>query len=236
MRQQGSPPGYPDDVRAPGTLRSDLATGIAIARERFSRAPRRIVFTWLLQAVVLLLLGQFLPGVFVDDLVAALIGAAVIAGLNALVRPVIVVLTLPLTVATFGLLSLLINTSMIVLAAPLVPGMEVTGFLPAFSLAVIMTVATTIVNVALAVDEDETFYEELARRIGRGEGPVDGPRPPGLVIIQIDGLAAPILRNAIHVGLVPRMSGWVRSGRYELTEWECPPPSQTSASQAGILH
>jgi hypothetical protein len=146
------------------------------------------------------------------------------------------VLTLPLTVATFGLLSLLINSSMIVLAAPLVPGLEVNGFLPALSLAIVLTVATTIVNVVLAIDEDETFYDELARRIEGHEAMADRPRPAGLAIIQIDGLAAPILRNAIRVGTVPRMASWVRSGAYSLTEWECPPPSQTSASQAGILH
>ena len=138
-------------------------------------------------------------------------------------RPIIVVLTLPLTVATFGLLSLLINSSMIVLAAPLVPGLEISGFVPAFSLAIILTVATTIVNVVLAIDEDETFYDELARRIEGHEEAGDRPRPAGLVIIQIDGLAAPILRNAIRVGTVPRMASWVRSGAYTLNEWECPP-------------
>ena len=185
---------------------------------------------------MLFVLGNVLPGVLVEDIGSALIAAAVIAALNALVRPVIVVLTLPLTVATFGLLSLLINTSVIVLAAPLVPGMEVTGFLPAFALAIVLTVATTIVNVVLVIDEDETFYEELGRRLSQDMPVPEGPRPAGLVIIQIDGLAAPILRNAIRVGLVPRMAAWVRSDDHVLTEWECPPPSQTSASQAGILH
>ena len=138
--------------------------------------------------------------------------------------------------ATFGLLSLLINTSVIVLAAPLVPGMEVNGFLPAFSLAIVLTVATTIVNLVLVFEEDETFYEELAIRLSQDVPRQPGPKPAGLVIVQIDGLAAPILRNAIRVGLVPKMAAWVRSDDHVLTEWECPPPSQTSASQAGILH
>ena len=209
-----SPPTQPLPLKVMslgGTVRRSLSGSIGLARERIQHAPRRVLFTWFLQAIVLLVLGHLLPGVLVEDLFAALIAAAVIAGLNALVRPIIVVLTLPLTVATFGLLSLLINTSMIVLAAPLVPGMEVSGFLPALSLAVILTVATTVVNVMLAVDEDDSFYDELARRI-EGDTPTEGPRPAGLVIIQIDGLAAPILRNAIRVGTVPRMASWVRSG------------------------
>src|SRR4029079_9007593 len=127
-------------------------------------SPSRTLLTWVIQAVMLFVLGKLLPGVLVEDIVSALIAAAVIAALNALVRPIIIVLTLPLTVATFGLLSLLINTSVIVLAAPLVPGMEVHGFLRAFSLAIVLTVATTIVNLVLVFDEDETFYEELAIR------------------------------------------------------------------------
>jgi uncharacterized membrane protein YvlD (DUF360 family) len=218
-----------------GTVRRSLRASIGLSRDRIARAPRRVLFTWFLQALVLLLLGHLIPGVLVDDILTALFAAAVIAGLNALVRPIIIVLTLPLTVATFGLLSLLINTAMIVLAAPLVPGLEVNGFVPALTLAIVLTVATTVVNVVLAIDEHESFYEELARRI-EGDEVAHGPRPAGLVIIQIDGLAAPILRNAIRVGTVPRMASWVRSGAYHLAEWECPPPSQTSASQAGILH
>ena len=153
----------------PGTIQRSVTGSIAIARQRIQQAPRRVLFTWLLQAVVLFVLGQLLPGVLVEDFLTALFAAAVIAGLNALVRPIIVVLTLPLTVATFGLLSLVINTAMIVLAAPLVPGLEVHGFVPAMTLAVVLTVATTIVNVVLAIDESESFYEELARRIEGNE-------------------------------------------------------------------
>jgi len=222
-------------VSSQSSIRATFSSSLKLSRDRLRRAPRHIVLTWVLQGLVLLALGHLLPGVLVEDPLSALLAAAVIAGLNALVRPIVVMLTLPLTVATFGLLSLLINTSIIVLAAPLVPGMEVSGFLPALSLAVILTVVTTIINVALAVDEDETFYAELARRMASGSAPVEGPTLPGLVMIQIDGLAAPILRNAIRVGLVPRMASWVRSDAYTLSEWECPPPSQTSASQAGIL-
>jgi uncharacterized membrane protein YvlD (DUF360 family) len=218
------------------SIRQTVRLSAGLARDRVKRAPRHVLVTWFIQAVVLLVVGSLVPGVEIEDFITALAATAIIAGLNALVRPVIVLLTLPLTVATFGLLSLLINTIIIVLAAPLAPGMEVGGFLPALSLAVILTVVTTTINVAFAVDEDESFYEELARRLSEGEVSAQGERPTGLVMVQIDGLAAPILRNAIRVGTVPRMASWVRSGGYALTEWECPPPSQTSASQAGILH
>ncbi len=155
--------------------------------------------------------------------------------LNALVRPVLVLLTLPLSVLTMGLVSLVINAIMLTIAAPLVPGLEVESFGAAVLGAVLITIFTTFISVILASDQDDTFYAELARRLTYSESErVTGGS--GLIVVQIDGLAAPILRNAIRVGITPRMANWVRSGQYRLVEWECVPPSQTSASQAGILH
>jgi hypothetical protein len=151
------------------------------------------------------------------------------------VRPVIILLTLPLNVATVGLLSLVVNAMMLTLAAPLVPGFEVSSFAGAFAAAIIVTVLTTLISIVVSADRDDSFYAELARRLSSKESPrVAGGR--GLLVVQIDGLAAPILRNAIRVGLTPRMASWVRSGRYRLVEWDCAPPSQTPSSQAGILH
>ena len=88
------------------TIRTTVRTSAGLARDRVRRAPRRVFLTWLLQAVVLMIVAALLPGVVVEDFLSALFAAAVIAGLNALVRPVLILLTLPLTVATFGLLSL----------------------------------------------------------------------------------------------------------------------------------
>ena len=59
---------------------------------------------------------------------------------------------------------------------------------------------------------------------------------PGLVIVQIDGLAHPILAGRMRAGSVNTMAGWVRDGSHRLSRWEAILPSMTSASQAGILH
>jgi uncharacterized membrane protein YvlD (DUF360 family) len=188
-----------------------------------------------LQAAALYLVGQIVPGFVVTDPVAALLGSVVVGLLNALVRPILVLLTLPLSVLTMGLVSLVINAIMLTIAAPLVPGLEIQSFGAAVLGAILITIFTTLISVILASDQDDTFYAELARRLTYSESErVTGGS--GLIVVQIDGLAAPILRSAIRVGITPRMANWVRSGRYRLVEWECVPPSQTSASQAGILH
>jgi uncharacterized membrane protein YvlD (DUF360 family) len=217
-------------------IRDTSAASIELARERArSMGFRRLLVEWVLQAGVLFVAAQITPGITVDGLLPAFIGALVIGLLNALVRPILILLTLPLTVLTAGLLSLVINAVVLVLAAPLVPGLEVDSLASAIAAAILMTVFSTLIGMLVASDQDASFYAELSRRLAADQEPRE-PGGEGLVIVQIDGLAAPILRNAIRVGFTPRMAGWVRSGRYRLIEWEAVPPSQTSASQAGILH
>jgi uncharacterized membrane protein YvlD (DUF360 family) len=217
-------------------IRETWSTSVGVARERLRvGGRRRILLDWLVQAAVLLAVGNLVPGILVESIGAALIGAVVLGLLNALVRPVIILLTLPLNVVTVGLLSLVVNAMMLTLAAPLVPGFEVTSFAGAFAAALVITILTTLISVVVSANRDDTFYAELARRLASVETPrVAGGK--GLLVVQIDGLGAPILRNAIRVGLTPRMASWVRSGRYRLVEWDCAPPSQTPSSQAGILH
>ncbi len=217
-------------------IRDTLATSAGLASERLtSLGWGRLLLSWLVQAAILLVVGWLVPGIAVGDLASALLAALVLGLLNALVRPILLLLTLPLTVLTMGLLSLLINAIMLVMAAPLVPGLAVSSLASAVAAAILITVMTTLVSIAFSIDQDESFYAELSRRLSS----LDRERIPGgrgLVVIQIDGLAAPILRNAIRMGMTPHMARWIRSGAYRLIEWECVPPSQTAASQAGILH
>jgi len=190
---------------------------------------------WALQSLVLLIVGSIVPGILVSDVVAAAEAAIVIGLLNTLIRPALALLTIPITVATAGLPTLILNAIVLVLAAPLVPGLEVDSPWAAVAAAVVITVLSTILDVVLSSNQYDSFYAELGRRVAS----LDRQHLPGargLVILQIDGLSAPILRNAIRVGLTPTMARWVRSGSHRLVEWECSPPSQTSASQAGILH
>jgi len=79
-------------------------------------------------AILLYVLGQMVDGIEVRDGKAALLGALVLGIANALVRPVLVLLTLPATILTLGLFLLVINAVMLMLAAGLVKGFQVKGF------------------------------------------------------------------------------------------------------------
>lgn len=95
---------------------------------------------WIISAVVIFVLAYVLPGVSVTGYLAAL-GAAIIIGLaNATVKPLLIVLTLPITIVTFGVFLLVINALVILLAAWLVPGFDVGGFWWAFLFGLILSV------------------------------------------------------------------------------------------------
>ena len=73
------------------------------------------------------------------------------------------------------------------------------------------------------------------RRVARRQGRADTTDVPGIVFLEIDGLALPILRRAMRDGNAPVMARWMEENDYRLTEWETDLSSQTGASQAGIL-
>ena len=58
---------------------------------------------------------------------------------------------------------------------------------------------------------------------------------PGIIYLEIDGLALPVLRDAMRDGSAPNMARWIAEDGYRLAEWETDLSSQTGASQAGIL-
>ncbi len=196
---------------------------------------RRALLSWLLGGLSLLLVDRLVAGFFVSDVPTAFLGAAVIALLNALIRPILVFLTLPFTVLSAGLLSLVLNAVIVLIAAPIVPGLHVNGFQPAFAASIVITIVQTFVAIVLSLTDDEAYYPQLIRRLVARESEIRDPERPGLLIVQLDGVAAPILRNAIRIGLTPRLSRWIREDRYRLVGWDCGLPSQTSAIQAGLL-
>ena len=88
----------------------------------------KLIFNWILSAVALLAVAHLYTGVTVTSFTSALIAAAVLGLLNAVVRPILVLLTLPVTVVTLGLFLFVINALMFWAAASLLSGFNVAGF------------------------------------------------------------------------------------------------------------
>jgi putative membrane protein len=85
-----------------------------------------------ISALLLLLVAHFVPGISIEGFGYALLAALVLGVVNGIIRPVLVFLTLPVTLLTLGLFLLVINALMLMLTAALVPGFTVSGLLPAF--------------------------------------------------------------------------------------------------------
>ena len=112
-------------------------------------ACMKLIAKWLLAACALLLVAYLYPGVQIKSFSSALIAAVVVGLLNTLVRPILVVLTLPVTVITLGLFLFVINALMFWAAASLMDGFGVNGFWAALLGSLIYSVLMLVVDAAL---------------------------------------------------------------------------------------
>jgi len=109
----------------------------------------KLIARWLLLAAALLLVAHLYAGVQVASFGAALVAALVLGLLNTLVRPLLVLLTLPVTVLTLGLFLFVINALMFWAAAGVLDGFAVTGFVAALVGSLIYSVAGMVIDVAI---------------------------------------------------------------------------------------
>ncbi|MDE1919442.1 MAG: phage holin family protein [Patescibacteria group bacterium] len=98
-----------------------------------------LFFQWIISTLAILIASRIVPGVMVTP-VGAIIAAVVLGALNLFVRPILVILTLPINILTLGLFSLVINALLVMLASYVVPGFLVFGFWPAFFFALALSV------------------------------------------------------------------------------------------------
>jgi len=109
----------------------------------------KLIVRWLLSAVALLAVAHLYSGVVVTSFTSAMIAALVIGLLNTIVRPILVVLTLPITVVTLGLFLFVINAVMFWMAGSLLPGFAVHGFVAALIGSLIYSVIGMVIDLAL---------------------------------------------------------------------------------------
>jgi putative membrane protein len=126
---------------------------------------RGLVIRWAVSAVALYLTSLIVRGIEIDGVVPLLFAAVTIGILNAVVRPVILLLTLPLTVVTLGFFVLVVNAGMLWMASKVVVGFNVGGFWPAFGGWLLMSFFTFVIN--LLIGETGRVEVVHVRRIVR---------------------------------------------------------------------
>src|SRR6059036_1657253 len=121
---------------------------------------RGLVVRWLVSAVALYLTSMIVRGIEINGIFPLLFAAITIGVLNAIVRPVILLLTLPLNILTLGLFTLVVNAAMLKLASEVVRGFEVHGFWSALGGWLLLSFFTFLINVAIG----ETGVEVVSFR------------------------------------------------------------------------
>ncbi len=106
----------------------------------------KILLNWLISSLVILAIAYILPGVHVASFITAAVAALVLGVLNAVIKPILVILTLPITILTLGLFTLVINAVLVVLTSLVVPGFTVTNFLWALVFGLILSVVNGVLH------------------------------------------------------------------------------------------
>ena len=112
---------------------------------------RSALLQWILAALSIWIVAQIVPGFEVDGALAALLAAVLIGLVNATVGFILKILTLPLTIVTFGLFLFVINALMIMLVSAIVPGFDVAGFWSALLGSIVLTLVGMVMNMLLPV-------------------------------------------------------------------------------------
>ncbi|MEV6693559.1 alkaline phosphatase family protein [Micromonospora sp. NPDC051196] len=205
--------------------------------------------------VVLSATFWLLPGVTTTGLVGLLWLVGLVAVVGAVLRPLL--LALATALGGLGALAIGVGVQAVVMyvALWLAPEAQAAGFPVAFAAAWLAVVLAAVVNWLADAGTDDSFVSEMLRLMGRVRRSVDRrprwrlrrrptaapieavePQPDGLLIIQLDGVATPVVQWAVRAGNLPTIGRWLRSGSHRMTRWHTGLPATTPAAQAGLLY
>ncbi|MCS7480318.1 phage holin family protein [Umezawaea endophytica] len=202
---------------------------------RGGRVVARLFLVWVLVAVVLHVLDGMLADFALPEWWQPTVFALLYGVLSAVVWPLVLRVALPVAVFTLGIGSFLLLGAGLLALSFVVPGVVVANLRTAVLVVVAVSAVGALVSSVLAIDEDELFFRRAARRFRRAGGG-DESEPPGVLLLQIDGLGYDTVRRAVRDGDLPTMAGWLVEGSHVVTDWHCDWSSQTGASVCGLLH
>ncbi|MBR3214797.1 MAG: phage holin family protein, partial [Methanosphaera sp.] len=164
-----------------------------------------------------------------DDIILFVLFMSII---NALLWPILTRILMPFLVLTFGIGTLILNGLLLENIGPFF-GIEVQG--PAIILAPLaMAFVTTLLSTLLTIEDEGSYYRSVYRDAEKKRKD-EIKDYPGLIIVEIDGLAYDVLIEAVNKGIMPTVKSMMDT-THNIRMWETDLSSQTGASQAGILH
>ena len=202
----------------------------------FEKPPRvslkRSLIIFFGNVLGLYLIGYSGLGVTISSFGDAAVFVIWISIINALLWPILTRILMPFLVLTFGIGTLILNGLLLEFTGPYF-GIEVHG--PAIILVPLaMAFVTTVLSALLTIEDDGSYYRSVYRDAEK-KRKKETKDYMGLIIVEIDGLAYDVLKEAVEKGLMPTVKSMMET-THNLRMWETDLSSQTGASQAGILH
>lgn len=154
---------------------------------------------------------------------------------NLLIRPLILMLSIPLNTLSFGLFSLVVNAGMFYVVEEFSTILEIRDFGTAFLASFLFAIINSFITMLIPIDEDLLYYDILGNRMRRSSADGDFTEK-GIILLEIDGLSYSRIVSAIHHQIMPYLKELTDSGKFSISHYDCGIPSQTSSCQAGIMY
>ena len=187
-----------------------------------------------LEVIIFFTITRTLGGISLPNFGTAFLVIALLSLANALLWPALSKLSLRFVVVTLGFGTFLIDGILLYIISLFIPGVEIGG-IALFSIPLLIGLISSFVSLILNIDDDKSYYQNVLEKEMKSiyNEPID---KEGFIFLEIDGLSYYTLKKALERGDMPTLSKWIEDGSHELTRWETDLSSQTSSSQAGILH
>jgi uncharacterized membrane protein YvlD (DUF360 family) len=197
---------------------------------------RRAVLSFLGACLALAITAGVVPELRIDGLAPLLLAGLVLLAIDSSLAVVLHGLLVGWPIFVAQALGVVVQFGAIVGLGRVLPGIHVGDTAAAIWGAVFLTVLNSLFAELVAVSDDDSYYSVLVRRLVAREFRRPKEPIPGLLVVQVDGLSLPVLRESIRAGRVPVLGRLVRDGAATLHPWIAMLPPTTPASQGGILH
>ena len=180
---------------------------------------RRVLLSWVAAGLALLLVATISSNLTLDGPVALVTAALSLAVLNLLARPILLLALSPLPAFTVQVAELLVEIVIVLAIGSFVPGVGVANMGAAIWDAVALTILNALFAEVLRASDDDSYHGSQVRRLAARDFRKPRSERPGLLMVQLDGLSLPVLREQMRAGRMPGLDRLVAHGEGKVEPW-----------------
>ena len=202
-------------------------------REEIKKIIYFIIYL-ILEVSIFFIITRTLGGITIPNFWTAFLVIILLSLVNAILWPLLSYFSLRFIVVTLGFGTFLIDGILLYFISLFIPGVYISG-IALFSIPLLIGLISSLVSLVLNIDDDNSYYHNILEKEMKAIY-TEANEKEGFIFLEIDGLSHHTLRKALENGDMPTLSKWLSDGSHKLARWETDLSSQTSSSQAGILH